>query len=114
MTPVIKAENLSKWYGNILGISDVTVEVSTGIRGLLGPNGAGKSTFLMLASGQLKPSIGKITILGEPVFSNHKIFSRIGVCPEYTSFYGENTGWNHVFFLAILTYVMQASDCITT
>ncbi|OGF62308.1 MAG: hypothetical protein A2Y62_04335 [Candidatus Fischerbacteria bacterium RBG_13_37_8] len=102
MQPVVKAENLSKWYGNILGISDITLAINPGIKGLLGPNGAGKSTFLKLVSGQLKPNIGRITVFGEPVFANHKLFSRIGFCPEHASLYTDISGWEQVLFFAKL------------
>ncbi len=102
MKPVVKTSNLSKWYGNVLGISDITLEITPGIKGLLGPNGAGKSTFLKIVSGQLKPNIGQITIFDEPVFSNHVLFSRIGFCPEFDSYYREVTGWEQVIFMARL------------
>jgi len=58
MNPVIETQHLSKWYGNVLGLSDVTLEIEPGITGILGPNGAGKSTFLKLITGQIKPNIG--------------------------------------------------------
>jgi ABC-2 type transport system ATP-binding protein len=99
---VVEAKNLSKWYGNVLGISDVTLDIKPGIVGLLGPNGAGKSTFLKLMGGQLKPNIGTITILGQPVFSNPSVFSKIGFCPEFDCYYKELTGWQQVVFLAKL------------
>lgn len=102
MKPVVKAENLSKWYGNVLGISDISLEITPGIKGLLGPNGAGKSTFLKIIGGQLKPNIGSICIFDEPVFSNHHLFSRIGFCPEFDSYYQEVTGWEQVIFMARL------------
>ena len=57
--PIVAAEQLSKWYGQVIGLNDVTVNVPPGITGLLGPNGAGKSTFLKLITGQLKPSKGR-------------------------------------------------------
>ncbi len=59
------AEQLSKWYGQVSGLNDVTVKIPQGITGLLGPNGAGKSTFMKLMTGQLKPSKGSIRVLGE-------------------------------------------------
>lgn len=102
MTAVIKAENLSKWYGNVLGVSEINLDITPGIKGLLGPNGAGKSTFLKLVSGQLKPNIGSIKIMGEPVFSNFALFARIGLCPEHDCFYRGNTGWEQVMFKARL------------
>jgi ABC-2 type transport system ATP-binding protein len=102
LKPVIKAESLSKWYGNVLGVSEITLDITPGIKGLLGPNGAGKSTFLKLLSGQLKPNIGSISVLDEPVFSNHRLYSHIGFCPEHECFYHGNTGWEQVLFMANL------------
>ena len=102
MKAVINAENLSKWYGNVLGISEISLEITPGIKGLLGPNGAGKSTFLKILCGQLKPKIGTITIFGETVFSNQALFSRIGFCPEHECYYRGNTGWQQVMFMAKL------------
>jgi len=89
-------EKLSKWYGNILGLSDVTLDIEAGITGLLGPNGAGKSTFLKLITGQIKANIGSVRINGEEVRNNHRLFSKIGFCPESDSFYEEMTGWEFV------------------
>jgi ABC-2 type transport system ATP-binding protein len=97
---VINAEKLSKWYGNILGISEISVHVGPGIQGLLGPNGAGKSTFLKIASGQLRQNLGTITIFGETVYNNHKLFERVGFCPEYDCYYKDVTGWEFMIFLA--------------
>lgn len=102
MIPVIQAEKLSKWYGHILGISDISLDIGKGIKGLLGPNGAGKSTFLKVISGQLKPNIGTIRIFGETVFGNHRLFNRVGFCPEQDSFYAEMTGRRFIRFLASL------------
>ncbi len=102
MNPVVKAKSLSKWYGNVLGVSDISLEIKPGIIGLLGPNGAGKSTFLKILGGQLKPNIGSVTVFDEPVFSNYRIFTRVGFCPEYDSFYREVTGWEQILFLAKL------------
>jgi len=99
---VLDAENLSKWYGNILGISEISLRISPGIQGLLGPNGAGKSTFLKIASGQLKQNLGFIRIFGEGVYNNYKLFSRIGFCPEHDTFYKDVTGWEFMIFLARL------------
>jgi len=65
MIPVIETRNLSKWYGNILGLSDVTLKIEHGVTGILGPNGAGKSTFLKLITGQIRPNIGHVTIKGD-------------------------------------------------
>lgn len=93
MSPVIETQKLSKYYGNVLGLSDVSLQVEQGITGLLGPNGAGKSTFLKLVTGQLKPSIGRVLVNGRRVRNNTPFFSRLGYCPEYDAFYEDVTGW---------------------
>jgi ABC-2 type transport system ATP-binding protein len=85
-------DHVSKWYGQVIGLNDVTVNVPPGITGLLGPNGAGKSTFMKLITGQLQPSKGSVTVLGEPVWSNPNLFARIGFCPEQDAFYERMTG----------------------
>jgi ABC-2 type transport system ATP-binding protein len=89
---VITTEQLSKWYGQVSALNDVTVSVPPGITGLLGPNGAGKSTFMKLITGQLKPSKGKVTVLGEPIWGNPAVYFRIGLCPEQDAFYERMTG----------------------
>jgi ABC-2 type transport system ATP-binding protein len=88
----IATDHLSKWYGQVSGLNDVTVAVPAGITGLLGPNGAGKSTFMKLVTGQLKPSKGSIRVLGEPIWGNHELYRRIGFCPEQDAFYDRMTG----------------------
>jgi len=102
VTPLVAAEHLSKWYGQVIGLNDVSVSIAPGITGLLGPNGAGKSTLLKLLTGQLKPSKGSITVLGEPVWGNPRIFFRIGFCPEQDAFYDRMTGLEWVAGLARL------------
>jgi ABC-2 type transport system ATP-binding protein len=88
----IATEHLSKWYGQVSGLNDVTVSVPAGITGLLGPNGAGKSTFMKLVTGQLKPSKGTVRVLGEPIWGNPGLYRRIGFCPEQDAFYDRMTG----------------------
>src|SRR4051812_5245919 len=62
--PVLLFEQVSKWYGPVIGLNQVTLELREGITGLVGSNGAGKSTLLRLATGQLKPSLGRVTVRG--------------------------------------------------
>ena len=99
---LIAAQQLSKWYGQVIGLNDVTVTVPPGITGLLGPNGAGKSTFLKLVTGQLKPSKGTIQVLGAPIWDNPPLYSRIGFCPEQDAFYDRMTGLEWVTALVRL------------
>lgn len=100
METVIQADKLSKWYGNVLGINEISLKTGVGVCGLLGPNGAGKSTFMKLATGQLKANTGNIKIFGEDIYNNHKLFRRIGFCPEFDSYFPECTGREWVRFSA--------------
>jgi ABC-2 type transport system ATP-binding protein len=102
VTGIIAADHLSKWYGQVIGLNDVSVAVPPGITGLLGPNGAGKSTFMKLVTGQLKPSKGSIAVLGEPIWGNPALYHRIGFCPEQDSFYERMTGHEWVTALVRL------------
>jgi len=89
---VVAANGLSRWYGQVIGINDVSLAIGPGITGLLGPNGAGKSTFMKLMTGQIRPSRGSVTVLGEPVWNNPNIMKRMGFCPEQDAFYWGMSG----------------------
>ena len=65
--PTIDVASVSKWFGNVVAVNDVSLKVHPGITGLLGPNGAGKTTLLRMISGLAKPSEGSIELLGQPV-----------------------------------------------
>jgi ABC-2 type transport system ATP-binding protein len=102
LAPIVTSDRLSKWYGQVIGLNDVTVAVPPGITGLLGPNGAGKSTFMKLITGQLKPSKGSVRVLGEPIWGNPALYFRIGFCPEQDAFYDRMTGLEWVTALVRL------------
>jgi ABC-2 type transport system ATP-binding protein len=104
----VSADHLSKWYGQVIGLNDVSVTVPAGITGLLGPNGAGKSTFMKLITGQLKPSKGGVTVLGEPIWQNPSLYTRIGFCPEQDAFYDRMTGLEWVTALVRLNGVSES------
>ena len=99
---IVSTEHLSKWYGQVSGLNDVTVSLPPGITGLLGPNGAGKSTFMKLITGQLKPSKGSVRVLGEPIWGNPGLYARIGFCPEQDAFYDRMSGLEWVAALVRL------------
>jgi ABC-2 type transport system ATP-binding protein len=103
MTPMVDFQNVSKWYGNVIGINKLSVQIGAGVTGLLGPNGAGKSTLLQLATGQLRSSQGTVRVLGEAVWNNASLNRRIGLCPEQDAFYEWMTGWDFVFTCARLS-----------
>ncbi len=91
-TAVVVSRHLSKWYGQVSGLNDVSVAIPPGVTGLLGPNGAGKSTFMKLMTGQLAPSTGSVRVLGEPIWGNPALYARIGFCPDQDAFYDRMTG----------------------
>jgi ABC-2 type transport system ATP-binding protein len=99
---VVAVDHVSKWYGQVIGLNDIAVEVRPGVTGLLGPNGAGKSTFLKLVTGQLKPSKGAVHVLGESIWGNPGLYARVGFCPEQDSFYERMTGLQWVTALVRL------------
>jgi ABC-2 type transport system ATP-binding protein len=103
VTPVIACHELSKWYGNVIGVNKLTLAVRAGVTGLLGPNGAGKSTLLQLMTGQLRPSQGTVTALGQQVWNNPGLNRFIGLCPEQDAFYEWMTGWDFVLTCARLS-----------
>jgi ABC-2 type transport system ATP-binding protein len=94
--PIVAFHEVSKWYGNVIGLNKLTIQIPAGVTGLLGPNGAGKSTLLQLATGQLFPSQGSVRVLGEPVWNNFSLNRRIGLCPEQDAFYEWMTGGDFV------------------
>ena len=105
MTTIARTEHVSKWYGEVVGLNDVTVSIPAGITGLLGPNGAGTSTLLKLLTGQLRPSKGTVTVFGEPIWNNPRAFVRIGYCPDHDGFYERMSGLEWLTALASLSGV---------
>jgi ABC-2 type transport system ATP-binding protein len=96
VTPIIEFNDVSKWYGNVIGLNKLSVAIGRGVTGLLGPNGAGKSTLLQLATGQLRPNQGSGRVLGQTVWNNARLNRSIGLCPEQDAFYEWMTGRDFV------------------
>ncbi len=96
---VIEFVAVSKWYGAVLGLREVTLRLGRGITGLLGPNGAGKSTFLKALTGEVTPSRGEVRVFGRRVPSL-EVFKRIGYAPEIEVFFEELTAREFVTALA--------------
>jgi ABC-2 type transport system ATP-binding protein len=91
-TVLVRTDRLSKWYGPVIGINDVSLELGAGVHGVLGPNGAGKTTLMRLLAGQLRPSTGRVEICGIPPFNRPEALARIGLCPEVDAFWDELSG----------------------
>ncbi len=95
-------DNVAKWYGDVIGLVDVTTEIGPGVTALLGPNGAGKSTFLKLLTGQLVPSTGSVSLFGKNPFRSSGVYRQVGFCPEQDAFYEDMTGRKFVHYLTRL------------
>jgi ABC-2 type transport system ATP-binding protein len=100
--PIISARRISLWYGDVIGINNISLDIGRGIIGLLGPNGAGKSTLFKCLTGQLRPRTGAVTLHGKNVWGNPDLFQHVGFVPEQDSFYEEMTGHQFVSYLTEL------------
>jgi ABC-2 type transport system ATP-binding protein len=89
--PLLLFERVSKWYGPVIGVNQVTLELRPGITGLVGSNGAGKSTLMRLATGQLKPDLGQVRVKGFDAWTP-EAKRCVGYCPEIDAFYEEMSG----------------------
>jgi ABC-2 type transport system ATP-binding protein len=98
----VELRAVSKWYGNVVAINDITMSLGPGVTGLLGPNGAGKTTVLHMMAGFLAPSKGELTVLGQPAWRNPSIYSGLGIVSERESVHGFLTGWEFVLASAKL------------
>ncbi len=96
---VLEAFELGRWYGQVVGLNDLTVSISGSVTGLLGPNGAGKSTLLKLIAGEIRPSRGSLSVLGLRPFGSKQLFQRVGFCPQQDALYDTMTGREMVRFL---------------
>jgi len=100
---MIALDHVSRWYGQVLGLNDVSCAIQPGLTALLGPNGAGKSTMLKLVTGQLRPSRGRVTVLGQPPFANPRVLRQLGYCPEIENSYDELNGREFVTLLGAMS-----------
>ena len=90
--PTISVKGVSRWFGSVVSVADMSFEVRPGITGLLGPNGAGKTTLLRMICGLADVSEGTVRMLGQPVRNNPDLYRRVGVMSEHESVYGFMTG----------------------
>ena len=107
--PLLLFEQVSKWYGTVLALNQVTLELTAGITGLVGANGAGKSTLLRMANGQLKPTLGRVTIRGVDAWDWHAR-RLVGYCPDVDAFYEDLSGRRFVWVMARLCGYTRAES----
>jgi ABC-2 type transport system ATP-binding protein len=97
--PVFEARGVSRWYGPVIGLNAVNLEVGPGLSALVGPNGAGKSTLLRLLTGEIRPNQGRVRLLGEDPWNNPSLFRRVGYCPEQDALYEDMDAPGFVSYL---------------
>ena len=88
--------SVSRWYGDVVAVNDVSMTIGPGVTGLLGPNGAGKSTLIAMMAGFLPPSAGTVLLDGDPVWRRESVYRQIGIVPESEAAYDVVTGWAFV------------------
>src|SRR5208282_2585346 len=108
----IELRNVSRWYGNVVAVNDITMSIGPGVTGLLGPNGAGKSTIMHMIAGFLPPSRGELTIGTRPSWRNPAIYREIGLVPERDSVYSFLTGEQFVMATAKLHELPDPGEAV--
>ena len=83
--PIVRGESLSRFYGMILGLNNVSFSIRPGITGIIGPNGAGKTTLFRLLLGQIRPSSGTLSVFGQDPWNNPLVQAQLAYCPEAES-----------------------------
>lgn len=107
-------DNVSKFYGEILGVNRVTLEIPSGITSLVGPNGAGKTTLMNLMCGLLRPTRGKLSVLGIPTDQPEQLFRKVGYCSQFDSFPRGLTGREFISsFLMVSGFPRKQADELT-
>jgi ABC-2 type transport system ATP-binding protein len=110
--PVIRVDGVSRWFGSVVAVSEISFDVSPGITGLLGPNGAGKTTLLRMMTGLAEVSSGTVTVFGQPVRDNPALYKRIGVMSEHETVYGFMTGREFVRMMGKLRGVSLLDEAV--
>ena len=108
----ISVDNVSKWFGNVVAVNEVSLEIGPGITGLLGPNGAGKTTLLHMMTGLSSVSEGKVTVLGQDVRGDSQLYRQIGVMTEHQAVYDFYTGREFVEFSARMHKLQNVEQAV--
>lgn len=108
--PMVQAAGVSKWFGDLVAVSDVSFSIGAGVTALLGPNGAGKSTMLRMMCGLAKPSNGSVTVLGKEPRSDVAVLGRIGMAPQQESLLDHLSGQEFVELAANLNRLQRPAE----
>jgi ABC-2 type transport system ATP-binding protein len=114
VVPAMQVDHVSRWYGNVVAVNDVSFALASGVTGLLGPNGAGKSTLLHLLAGLLAPSAGTVRIGGRTAFGDPTVYTMVGLVPEREAVPGYLTGREFVRINAELQAVADVPSSTET
>jgi ABC-2 type transport system ATP-binding protein len=106
----VEFQGVSRWYGNVVAVNDISFVLAPGVTGLLGPNGAGKSTILHLLAGLLRPSDGVVAIRGAPAWRNPSIYRQIALVPERESVHAFLSGYEFALLNARLQGLPQPEE----
>ena len=107
-------DNVSKFYGEVLGVNRINLTFEPGITGLVGPNGSGKSTLMNLMTGLLRPTQGQVLLLGEPPYHPERIFAKIGYSTQFDSFPGGTSGYEFIYsYLRVHGFTHRQADKLT-
>jgi ABC-2 type transport system ATP-binding protein len=109
---VIRVDGVSRWFGSVVAVSEISFDVMPGITGLLGPNGAGKTTLLRMMTGLAATSSGTVTVLGQPVRDNPPLYRRLGVMSEHETVYGFMSGRQFVRMMGKLRSVSDLEPAV--
>ena len=110
--PIIAVDRVSRWFGSVVAVSDISFNISPGITGLLGPNGAGKTTLLRMMTGLAATSTGTVTMFGQPVRDNPPLYRRVGVMSEHETVYGFMKGREFVRMMGRLRGVSRLEEAV--
>ena len=99
---MIEFQKVTKMYKTVIGVNDISLKIDSGVYGLLGPNGSGKTTFINLVMGQLRPTMGRLTVFGMDPWQNERLLNRIGLCPAMQAYYPFISGLDWVAYLTQL------------
>ena len=110
----IRFDNVSKFYGEVLGVNQVNLTIGPGITGLVGPNGSGKSTLMNLMTGLLQPTEGEVTVLGMATDRPQELFRKVGYCSQYDAFPAGLSGYEFVnSYLRVHGFTRRQADEMT-
>ena len=112
VAPAISLDHVSRWFGDIVAVSDVSFDIGPGVTGLLGPNGAGKSTTLKMMAGLLPPSSGEVRVMGKPSRGDVGAYRKMGLVSEHELIYPFLTGREFVTLNARLQKLPDVKDAV--